>query len=273
MRPWGPGALAAVRGVLRQALSLPHPPVCGAGSQALLPTCAPRGGWCAAGCLLVGDHPPLRRASGDRRSPAPADCPSRRPQRVVSRAGVARGGVGHREGRPGWGAHPIPAARPGSRGGDLSLLRGASGVRRSPSPAACPWSEQPVRPRRGRRGRGSPATVSQLSCAVAVAGGRPLEGRLMWSWGGGPEVGRSASPGCPCPGRVVGGLLSTCCGRRCARVGTHRCPLGACALRGVARHGGGLRSPRRGTSHRSEGRLASGTLPVRVPLPLYPGRG
>ena len=46
------------------------------------------------------------------------------PQRVLSRAGVARRGVGCCEGRLGWGAHPLPAARLGSGGGDFRCSEG-----------------------------------------------------------------------------------------------------------------------------------------------------
>ena len=193
---------------------------------------------------------------------------------------VARCGVG------GWA----------SPGGRFPALRGASGVRRCPSPG---------RPSSGAGSQGSATRVSRVrsmrACgsstgptACALAGRRCS----LWGWRKGVPGGGAFHR---CEGRLVSGAVPPPTARpleRAARVPRPVCPgCGRCGRldpapapqraplqAGVARCGGGGRaSPGGGVFHRCEGRLVSGAVPppavrpleraVRVPRPVCPGCG
>ena len=242
-----------VRGVSRQALSLPRLPAHWAGCWRPPPTC------CGRGCVGVGvQHCPLSlhalwalRAAG-----------------VVG--GRPRGGVAcHRcEGRLVSGAVPPPAARP---------LEWAARVPR------------PVCPGCGRCGREDPAPAPQrapLRAGIARCGGGGIA-----SPGGVPPtivkgVSRQALSLPQLPVHWVGcwGPPPTCCWRGCVGVGAQHCPLGLHALWGLRAAGVVGGRPRGGVAcHRCEGRLVSGAVPppatrpleraARVPRPVCSGCG
>ena len=153
--------------------------------------------------------------------------------------GPSPGGLAchHCEGRLVSGAVPPPAAPPLGR---------AAGVPR------------PVCPRCGWCGRGDPAPAPQRSplragVARCGGGGRASPGGVPYAVVGG--VWGQALPLARLPALLVGcrGPLPMCCGRGCAGVGALHRPRGSCALRGVARHGGG------------GGRLGSGAPSSRQP--------
>ena len=146
-----------------------------------------------------------------------------------------------------------------SPGGCFPSLRGASGVRRCPSPG---------RPSSGAGSRGSATRVSRVRSArawgpSAAPQRAPLRAGVARCGGGG-----RASPG-GVPSTIVRGVWGqalslprlpafwagcwgpppTCCGRGCVGVGARNCPLGLHALwglhaagvaRGRPRGGGGL---------------------------------
>ena len=184
-----------------------------------------------------------------------------------------------------------------SPGGRLPVLRGASGVRRCPSPG---------RPSSGAGSQGSATRVSRVwsmrTCgpaqhrphsvrpcgpallAVGVAEGRPRGGCLPPLWGA-PGVRR-----CPFPGRSSSGACSQGSATRVSRVRSMRAcgpstgPT-ACASAGRRCSLWGWRRglPGGGAFHRCEGRLVSGAVPspvarpperaARVPRPVCPGCG
>ena len=209
--------------------SSPGCPSFGAGSWGLLSNC------CGRGCADVetGHYPfgvrnlrGITRRWGGKRMP--------------------RGGTTHRcEGRLVSGALPLPAAC--SRGG-------------KPGPGASVFLARVVRLQRPINSPTACALASQR-CALwgwheHVAGGlasRRREGRL---WLGSHPLWL------PVLGTGSQGSLSTCCGRRCAGLGTRHCPFGVRALRCIARRGAGGRLPGGGNSDRCEGRLVSGALPL-----------
>ena len=246
----------------------------------------PRGRWGAApgGVGL----PPLSGASGVRRCPSPGRLPSGAgsrgsairpvcpgcsrcgrgdpapvPQRAPLRARVARCGGGGRASPGVW----------------LSPLRGASEVRRSPSPGCPPLPGRAVGVRHLRAvGTGvrvwGPGTVPS---ACMPCGGCVLRG---W-WGAVPGgvvchrcEGRLVSGAVPPPaarplGRAAGVLRPVCpgCGR-CGRGDPAPAPQRAPLRASVARCGGGGGvSPGGGAFHRCEGRLRSGARPPQTARP------
>ena len=183
-----------------------------------------------------------------------------------------------------------------SPGGRFPALRGASSVRRCPSPG---------RPSSGAGSQGSATRVSRVrsmrACrpstgptACALAGRRCS----LWGWRKGVPGGGAFHR---CEGRLVSGAVPSptarpleraarvprpvCPGcRRCGRVDPAPVPQRAPLRAGVARCGGGGRaSLGGGVFHRCEGRPASGAVPppavrpleraVRVPRPVCPGCG
>ena len=233
--------VSVVRGVCSQALPLTrlsapgravgvrHPlllwaRVCRCWGLALSPRlacpvgAALRGG--GGGRPLGGGPPPLREASGVRCCPSPGRPPSGRAVGVRPPHAV---GAGVRM----WGPGTVPSAcmPRGScvprgwwggapRGGGLPPLRGASGVRRCPSPSRRPSLAG---------SRGSATRVSQVrsvlpwgpstgptACALRAGvarrggGGRASPGGCLPLSRGASEFGRSPSPNCPPTGRAVG---------------------------------------------------------------------
>ena len=183
-----------------------------------------------------------------------------------------------------------------SPGGRFPALRGASGVRRCPSPG---------RPSSGAGSQGSATRVSRVRSMRACGPSTgptacALVGRRcsLWGWRKGVPGGGAFHR---CGGRLVSGAVPSPTARpleRAARVPRPVCPgCGRCGrvipapvpqrapLRaGVARCGGGGRaSPGGGVFHRCEGRPASGAVhppavrplewAVRVPRPVCPGCG
>ena len=179
-------------------------------------------------------------------------------------------------------------------GGRFSALRGASGVRRCPSPG------------RPSSGVGSQGSVTHVSRARSVRAWGPstgptacaLAGRRcsLWGWrmsvpGGGAfqnGEGRLRSGAVPPPtARPLGGLLGSAThvlwARVCGRGGPTPSPGPACPVRTVCRRGGGGPSPGGVARHRCEGRLVSGAVPppaarpleqpARAPRPVCPGCG
>ena len=141
------------------------------------------------------------------------------------------------------------------RGGGVSPLRGAFGVRQFTSPGR-PSFGRAARPcclrfpGVGGLGVGTQHRPHRAG-AAGVVGGR--------TWGGAsrrcegrPHTGLRGLGTCPW------GSPTTCCGRGCASVGARHCPFGVCVLPGVARRGGGGRWPRGGgITHCCEGCLVS----------------
>ena len=183
-----------------------------------------------------------------------------------------------------------------SPGGRFSALRGASGVRRCPSPG-CPSS--------GAGSQGSATRVSRVRWMRACGPGTSptacaLAGRRcsLWGWRKGVPGGGAFHR---CEGRLVSGavpsptarpleraarvLRPVCpgCGR-CGRVDPAAAPQRAPLRAGVARCGvGGRASPGGDVFHRCGRRPASGAVPppavrpleqaVRVPRRVCPGCG
>ena len=183
-----------------------------------------------------------------------------------------------------------------SLGGRFPALRGASGVRRCPSPG---------RPSSGAGSQGSATHVSRVrsmrACgpstgptACALAGRRCS----LWGWLKGVPGGGAFHR---CGGRLVSGAVPSPTARpleraarvprpvcpgcgRCGRVDPAPVPQRAPIRAGVVRCGGGGRaSPGGGVFHRCEGRPESGAVPppaarpperaARVPRPVCPGCG
>ena len=183
-----------------------------------------------------------------------------------------------------------------SPGGRFPALRGASGVRRCPSP---------VRPSSGAGSQGSATRVSRVRSMRACGPSTgptacALVGRRcsLWGWRKGVPGGGAFHR---CGGRLVSGAVPSPTARpleraarvprpvcpgcgRCGRVDPAPVPQRAPLRAGVARCGGGGRaSPGGGVFHRCEGRPASGAVhppavrplerAVRVPRPVCPGCG
>ena len=183
-----------------------------------------------------------------------------------------------------WGAVP--------GGGGLPPLRGASGVRRSPSP--CRLSS-------GAGGRGPATRVSRVRSVRAWGPSSgptvcALAGRRcsLWGWqkgvpGGGAFhrcEGRLRSGAPPPPtARPLGGLLGSAThvlwARVCGCGGPTLSPWPACPVGATYRGAGGGPSPGGVACHRCGGRLVSGAVPpraarpleraARVPRPVCPG--
>ena len=136
-------------------------------------------------------------------------------------------------------------------GGCFPPLRGASGVRRCPSPG---------RPSSGAGSQGSATRVSRVrsgrawgpstSCTACALAGRHCS---LWGWrkgvpGGVPSTvvrgvrGQALSlPRLPAQWAGCWGPPPTCCGRGCVGLGAQHCPLGLhalCGLRAVGVVGG-----------------------------------
>ena len=164
-------------------------------------------------------------------------------------------------------------------GGGLQPLRGASGVRRCPSPC---------RPSSGAGGRGPATRVSRLRSVRAWGPSTgptvcALVGRRcsLWGWrkgvpGGVPSTvvrgvwgGALPLPRLPAHWAGCPGPLPTCCGRGRVGVGAKHCPLGLHALWGLRSAGVVGGSPRGGVAcHCFEGRLVSGAVPPPTARPL-----
>ena len=195
------------------------------------------------------------------------------------------------------GALPVVGVADGRpRGGCFPSLRGASGVRRCPSPG---------RPSSGAGSRGSATRVSRVRLArvccgdphrphsvrpcgpallaVGVAEGCPRGGRL-------PPLceGRLRSGAVPPPtARLLGGLLGSATqvlwARVCGCGSPTLSPWPACPVGAACRGGGEGPSPGGVACHRCEGRLVSGAVPppaarplewaARIPRPMCPGCG
>ena len=167
-----------------------------------------------------------------------------------------------------------------SPGGRFPVLRGASGVRRCPSPG---------RPSSGAGSQGSATRVSRVRSmrargpstgptACALAGRRCS----LWGWrkgvpGGGCLPPLWGAPGvrrCPSPGRSSSGAGSQGSATRVSRVRSMRAcgpstgPT-ACALAGRRCSLWGWRKgvPGGGAFHRCEGRLVSGAVPSPAACP------
>ena len=185
-----------------------------------------------------------------------------------------------------WGAIP--------GGGGLPPLRGASGVRRCPSPG---------RPSSGAGSRGSATRVSRVRSvqawgpstgptACALAGRR----FSLWGWrkgvpGGGAfhhcEGGLRSGAVPPPTARPLGGPLGSAThvlwARVCGCGGPTLSPWPTCPVGAACRGGGGGPSPGGVACHRCEGRLVSGSVPppatrpleraARVPRPVCHGCG
>ena len=232
-----------------------------------------------------------------RGDPAPA------PQRAPLRAGVARCGGGH----VGVGAHHCPlgphalwglraagvaGGRP--RGAGLPPLRGASAVRRCPSPC---------RPSSGARGRGLATRLSRVRSVRAQGPSTgptacALAGRhcSLWSRRKGVPGGVAFHhcEGClrsgavpPPTARPLGGLLGSAThvlwARVCGCGGATLSPWPACPVGAACRGGGEGPSPGGVACHRCEGRLVSGAVrppaarplerAARVPQSVFSGCG
>ena len=188
---------------------------------------------------------------------------------------------------PPWPACPVGAASRGGGGGPspgggggLLPLRGASGVRRCPSPC---------RPSSGAGGRGHATRVSRVR---SVRAWRPSTGPTacalagqccsLWGWrkgipGGGAFQsceGRLRSGAPPPPtARLLGGLLGSAThglwARACGCGGPTVSPWPARPVGAASRGAGGGLSPGGGVAcHRCEGRLGSGAVPPATARPL-----
>ena len=182
-----------------------------------------------------------------------------------------------------------------SPGGRFPALRGASGVRRCPSPG-CPSS--------GAGSQGSATRVSRVRSMRAFGPSTgptvcALAGRRcsLWGWRKGVPGGGAFHR---CEERLVSGAVPAPTARpleraarvprpvcpgcgRCGRVDPAPAPQRAPLRAGVARCGGGGRASPGGAFHCCEGRLVSGAVPppaarpleraARVPRPVCPGCG
>ena len=186
---------------------------------------------------------------------------------------------------PLWAACPVGAARRGGGGGTppgggLPPLRGASGVRRCPSPC---------RPSSGAGGRVPATPASQVrsvrawgpstsSTACALAGRRCSLCRVAE---GGPrggcipplrrasEVRRSPSPDCPPTWRAVGVRYPRAVGAGVWVWGPNTVPLACMPCGGCMRRGWWWPVPGGGLAcHRCEGCLVSGAVPSPTTCPL-----
>ena len=243
-----------------------------------------------------GRLPPLQGAFEVRRSPSP-DCPPTGRAVGVRYPSAVGAGVWV------WGPNTVPlactpcggcvprgwwGAVPG-RGGGLPPLRGASGVRRCPSPDHPSSGAGSVSRVRSVRAWG-PGTGS-TACALA---GRRCS---LWEWrkgvpGGGGAFhrceGRLRSGAPPTStARPLGGLLGSVnhvlWARVCGCGGPTLSPWPACPVGAAYRGGAGGPSPGEVACHRCEGRLVSGAVPspaarplgraAGVPRPVCPGCG
>ena len=240
-----------MRGVRGWVLSLPQPPVLGAGGWSLLPVRLGRGG----------------RGLWD---------PSPTPQRTLLRAGFARFGGGSRA----LGGVLCASVR-GVRGRAVSLTHTARPRSRWPGPAACfPWA-------RGVRAWGpiTNPTAHALACWLCALWGR-LEGArggALCLCEGCPGSGSLSPPHCPSSDQVAGARCLFSMGAGGASVGTCHQPHSArsceLALHAVGASQGRLGGPGR-ASVRGVRRLA---LPLRQRpvleaggqglLPVFRGRG
>ena len=191
-----------------------------------------------------------------------------------------------------WGrrAAGVVGGRP--RGGGLPPLRGASGVRRCPSPC---------RPSSGAGSRGSATRVSRVRSVRAWGPSTgptacPPAGRRcsLWGWPKGVSErgafhhceGRLRSGAVPpptaCPlGGLLGSATHVLWARVCGCGGPTLSPWPACPVAAACHGGGGGRSPGRVACHCCEGRLVSGAVPppaarplkraARGPRPVCPG--
>ena len=276
-RELGPVALLVVPACpLRLcALALPRrplPPPLGGGA------CAPR----AVPALGAGRAVP--------RGPCPSACPTR----SLAPSGVLGGGrSGPGSPLPGLGLYaPRGGGGRASPGGCLSLLRGASDARRSPSPN-CPLTERAVGVHYPRA-LGAGVLVSQPNAVPSAC--MPCGGYVPRGWrvavpGGGAFhrcEGRLRSGAPPFPtARPVGGLLRSAThvlrARACGCGGPSRSPWPACPVGAACREGGGGPSPGGSACHRCEERLVSSAVPppaarplgraAGVPPPVCPGCG
>ena len=230
--PGGGWPATVVRGVWCQALSLPRPPVLWGGQPGYRDPCVPG----AVGAGVGSQHRP----------------------HSVRPSGPALLAVGVAEGRP--------------RAECLPPLRGASGVRRCPSPD-CPPTGRAVGVRHPHAVNAGVWVWGPIAAPLACM---PCGGCVPRGW-------RGAVPGgvaCHCcQGRLVSGAVPPPAARplgwaagvprpvcpgcgRCGRGDPAQAPQRAPLRAGVARCGGGRRaSPGGGAFHRCEGRLRSGAPP------------
>ena len=185
-----------------------------------------------------------------------------------------------------WGAFP--------GGGGLPPLRGASGVRRCPSPSRLP------------SGAGSRPSGTRVSRVNSVRAWGPstgptacaLAGRCcsLWGWrkgvpGGGAfhccegrlRSGAPPPPTAPPLGGLFGSATHVLWARVCGCGGATLSPWPACPVGAACRGGGGGPSPGVVACHRCEGCLVSGAIPppaarplgraAGVPRPVCPGCG
>ena len=246
-----------VRGALRQALSLPRPPVLWSGQSGFRVPCVPA----AVGAGVGTQHRP----------------------HSVRPCGLTLLAVGVAEGRP--------------RGVLSTVVRGGLVSGAVPPPAACPLERaarvpRPVCPGCGRFGRGDPAPVPQRACALAgrrfllwewrrgVPGG-VLSTIVRGGWCHAlslpqPLVLWSGRPGFRDP--YVPGAVDAGVGTQHRPHSVRPCGPALLAV-GVAEE-----RPRGGAAfHYCEGRLVSGAVPppaarpleraARVPRPVCPGCG
>ena len=295
-RPRGEVPSTVVRGVLDRALPLPRPPApsagcwgpsptcCGRGRVAVGPACRGGGGgpspgmwpatvargvWCQALSLPL---PPVLwgRRPGSRDPCVPdavgAGVGTKYQPHSVRPCGPALLAVGVAEGRP--------------RGGCLPLLRGASDVRRSPSPNYPPTGRA-VGVRYPRAvGAGvwvwGPITVPSACMPCGGCVPRGWWGAVPGGGGGLPLLwGASAVRRCPSPDRPSSGAGSRGTATRVFRVQSVRAwgpstGSTACALAGRRCSLWGWRKgvPGGGAFHRCEGRLRSGAPPPPTARPL-----
>ena len=178
-----------------------------------------------------------------------------------------------------WGLRPAGVVGGRPREGGLPPLRGASGVRRSPSPCG---------PSSGAGGRGPASRVSRVQplrawgpstgpTACAPAGRRCS----LWEWWKGVPGGgafhrcegrlRSGAPP-PWTAHLLGGLLGAAThvlwARVCGCGGHTLSPWPACPVGAASRGGGGGPSPGGLACHHCEGRLVSGAVPPPTARPL-----
>ena len=225
--PWGapPAWVWGVRG-----RALPHPRLPGpwAGCRGPLPTGCGCGGVRAWGPVSNATARVLACCGGGTRAP---------------RGGASCLGVG----RPGWGALPLPTARPqGGLPGTTThwlWVRGGAGLGTRHQPHSAHSCELALR-------------------AVGTARGRPGSAPPAWVWG---VRGRALShPRLPAPWAGCRGPLPTGCG--CGGVRAWG-PVSNPTARVLACCGGGMRAPGGGASCLGVGRPGSGALPAPTARP------